>query len=89
MGKIIKFKQREIMTCGHCAKESRKDNGKLLWVLTLPFDGSCSLYMEAYSSGWSKNQIKQAKRVNGEEEITFQKTTYLCPECNNHNRSTC
>lgn len=88
MGKVIQFKQRESMTCCHCTKESRGDNGKLLWVLTLPFDGNCSLYMEAYSSGWSKNETKQANRVNGEEEIAFQKTTYLCPECNHH-PSTC
>ena len=82
MGKVIQFKQRESMTCCHCAKESREDKGKPLWDLTLPFDGNCSLYMVVYSSGWSKNQIKQAKRVNGEEEITFQNTTYFCPECN-------
>ena len=84
MGKVIKFKQRDNVTCCSCSKESREDNGKPLWDLTLPFDGNCSLYMVVYSSGWSKNETIQANRVNGEEKITFQKTTYLCPKCNHH-----
>lgn len=84
MGKVIQFKQRESVTCCCCAKESRKANGKTLWDFTLPFDGNCSLYMVVYSSGWSKNETKQANRVNGEEEIAFYKTSYLCPECNHH-----
>jgi len=84
MGKVIQFKQRESLICGHCAQESWKDKGKPLWDLTLPFDGNCSLYMVVYSSGWSKNKTIQANRVNGEEKITFQKTTYLGPQCNHH-----
>ena len=84
MGKVLQFKQREHVTCNFCLKESQEYHGKPLWDLTLPLDIHCSLYMVVYSSGWSKNQTIQANRVNGEEKITFNKTVYLCPDCNHH-----
>ena len=84
MGKVLPFKKRERVSCNSCFKERQGDNGKPLWDLTLPLDSNCSLYMVVYSCGWSKNQMKQANRVNGEERVTFNETTYLCPDCNHH-----
>jgi len=82
MGKVIQFKPKNSVTCSCCSKESREDNEKPLWDLTLSLDVDCSLYMVVYSNGWSKNQTIQANRVNGEERVTFNKTAYLCPACN-------
>ena len=84
MGKVLQFKQRKCVTCDCCFQESREDNGKPMWDLTIPLDVNCSLYMIVYKSGWSKNQTIQANRVNGEERSTFNKSVYLCPVCNHH-----
>ena len=84
MGKVIQFKNSKRVTCSCCSNESKEDNGKPLWDLTLPLDANCSLYIVVYSSGWSKNQTIEANRVNGEDRITFNKTAYLCPVCNHH-----